>query len=336
MSEESSTPRVSTPPAAESAAPPPAHNEMASLRKEVLEARNLIIKTDNLLKNLHAEVKKLGDRAEEQENRHWMTSVTAYVVFAVMAAVAAIAYARSEVRSAREEAQGLEARAAGLQKEAEKIKAADQVRRDASEKALRVYDLLGSEKEGPGLNQALQQSLHLDRAQISALEGKAIDDRTAGMKARMAEAALAAGSTAYRHQDWRGTSDQLGKYVELEGAARVSDNQVWYHLGSARMQTREYAGAIQPLEYFLKSAGGSKTAQYAGLLLGQAYEETNNPTRAREVFEHALNLYPGSEFAPSLRNHLRKLGAMAGPITGPTPTPPPPPAPAQAAAPKPQ
>ena len=335
MSEETSTPRISTPPAAEPGAPSPGAGEMAALRREVLEARNLVIKTDNLLKNLHAEVKKLGDKAEEQENRHWMTSVTAYIVFALMAAVAAIAYARSEVRSAREEAQQNETRAASLQKDAERIKAADQVRREASEKALRVYDLLGSEKEGPGLNQAMQQALHLDRQQISALESKAIDDRTAGMKQRMAEVALQAGQSAYRHQDWRGTSDNLGKYVELENPAKINDNQIWYHLGTARMQTKEFAGAIVPLENFLKSAGGSKTAQYAGFLLGQAYEETNQPAKAREVLEHALNLYPGSEFAASIRNHLRKLGALAGPVTS-TPAAPPPPAAPQAAAPKPQ
>ncbi len=272
MSEETNAPRMSNPPPAEAAAPVSGTSEMASLRKEVIEARNLIIKTDNLLKNLHAEVKKLGDKHEEQENRHWMTSVTAYIVFALMAAVAAIAYARAEVRTARDEAQANEARAIALQKDAEKIKAADQTRRDASEKAMRVYELLGSEREGPGLNQAMAQALHLDRGQLSALETRAIDDRAAGLKLKIAE-------------------------------------------------------AIAPLESFLKSAGGTKTAQYAGLLLGQAYEEINNPTRAREVYERAERLYPGSEFAPMIRNRLHKLSATTGPLAPLTPT---------AAAPKPQ
>ena len=323
MSEETNAPRMSNPPPAEAAAPVSGTSEMASLRKEVIEARNLIIKTDNLLKNLHAEVKKLGDKHEEQENRHWMTSVTAYIVFALMAAVAAIAYARAEVRTARDEAQANEARAIALQKDAEKIKAADQTRRDASEKAMRVYELLGSEREGPGLNQAMAQALHLDRGQLSALETRAIDDRAAGLKLKIAEAALAAGTSAFRRQDWKGVSEMLGRYVELE--PKVTDAQVWYHLGSARMQTKEYQGAIAPLESFLKSAGGTKTAQYAGLLLGQAYEEINNPTRAREVYERAERLYPGSEFAPMIRNRLRKLGATTGA---------PPPPPQTAAAPK--
>src|SRR5437763_1731952 len=87
-------------------------------------------------------------------------------------------------------------------------------------------------------------------------------------KQMIAESALAAGSRAFRQQDWKGVSEQLGRYVELE--PRVTDAQVWYHLGSARIQIKEWQGAIAPLESFLKNTGGTKTAQYAGLLLGQA------------------------------------------------------------------
>jgi tetratricopeptide (TPR) repeat protein len=321
MSEETSTPRISTAPALE----PGSDGEIAALRKEVIEARNLVIKTDNLLKNLHAELKQMGRKHEEQEKRHWMTSVTAYVAMAVLAGVGAIAYARAEVRTAREEAQANESRAVALQKDAEKIKGADQVRRDASEKALRVYDLLGSEKEGPALNQAMTQAMHLDRAQISALESKAIDDRAAGMKQKIAESARSAGESAFRRQDWKAASQELGRYVELE--PKPADNMIWFHLGSARVQTREFQGAVQPLENFLKSTGGTKTAQYAGLLLGQAYEEVGNPNRAREVYERAVALYPGSDFAPMIRNRLRKLASANAPLGTP---------PATAQAPKPQ
>jgi hypothetical protein len=108
-------------------------SEMALLRKEVVEARNLVIKNDNLLKNLHAELKLMGRKHDEQERRHWATSVTAYIAFAVLAGAGAIFYARAEVRTAREEAQANEARAKVLQQDAEKIKSADQARRDASD-----------------------------------------------------------------------------------------------------------------------------------------------------------------------------------------------------------
>jgi len=319
MSDETSSPRSVSHPE------PIQDGDLSSLRREVIEARNLIIKTDNLLKNLHAELKQMGRKHEEQEKRHWMTSVTAYIGFAVIAGVGAIAFANAEVRTARSDAQANESRAATLQKDAEKIKTTDQTRRDTSEKALRVYDLLSTEKEGPGLNQAMTQAMHLDRGQMSALEAKAIDDRAAGMKRQLAEAARSAGESAFRRQDWKAASQDLGRYVELE--PKVSDSMIWFHLGSARIQTREFQGAIQPFETFLKSTGGTKTAQYAGLLLGQAYEEVGNATRAREVYERAVTLYPGSDFAPQLRNRLRKLAAVSTPLGT---------APATASAPKPQ
>src|SRR2546427_6377173 len=271
MSDETSSPRSPSNPE-----PAGQDGDISLLRKEVIEARNLVIKTDNLLKNLHAELKQMGRKHEEQEKRHWMTSVTAYIGFTVIAGVGAIAFANAEVRTARSDAQANEARAAALQKDAEKIKAADQTRRETSERALRVYDLLGSEKEGPGLNQAMTQAMHLDRSQMSSLEAKAIDDRAAGMRRQLAEAARTAGESAYRRQDWKAASQDLGRYVELE--PKANDSLIWFHLGSARIQTREFQTAVQPLENFLKSTGSTKTAQYAGLLLGQAYEEIGNPT----------------------------------------------------------
>jgi TolA-binding protein len=301
MSEESNPPRNAAMDRADES------SDMALLRKEVIEARNLVIKNDNLLKNLHAELKLMGRKHDEQERRHWMTSVTAYIAFALLAGVGAVAYARAEVRTAREDAQANESRAKSLQQDAEKIKSGDQGRRDASEKAMRVYESLGSEKEGPALSAAIQQSLHLDRAQLSALEARAIDDRAAGMKVRIAEASLNAGQSAFRRQDWKAASEELGHYVELE--PKVQDALVWFHLGNARMQTHEYPGAIVPLETFLRNTGGTKTAQYAGFLLGQAYEETGNAAKAREAYERAATLYPGSEFAPMIRARLRKLPA---------------------------
>jgi tetratricopeptide (TPR) repeat protein len=312
MSEETSTPRLSQPPAIEPAASAGDVYDLASLRKEVIEARNLVIKTDNLLKNLHAELKQMGRKHEEQEKRHWMTSVTAYVGFALIAGVGAIAYARAEVRTARDDAQQNEARAIALQKDAEKIKAADQSRREMSEKALKVYELLNSEKEGPGLNQAMAQAMHLDRGLMSALEGRAIDDRAAGMRQKIAESALSAGNAAFRRNDWKGVSESLGRYVEME--PKTTDAMVWFHLGSARIQTKEWQGAIAPLESFLKNTGGTKTAQYAGMLLGQAYEEVNNPQKARDAYERAERLYPGSDFATSIRQRLKRLNAASSPV----------------------
>ncbi len=305
----------SRPPPAVSEPPSVPDRDISDLRREVIESRNLVIKTDNLLKNLHAELKQMGRKQELFEKRHMMTSVAAYFLFAAIATLGAFSFARSEIRGAREEAVANEGKVKQLTQDVEALRRAEVSRREASEKAARAYDLLGSEKEGPGQTLAMDQALHLDRQLLSRMEAKALDDRSAGLKARIAQLALERGNAAFRRNDWTAAAQELTRYVELE--KHVEENMVWFRLGNAYTQAREHAKAIPPLETFLKSAGGTKTAQYAGYLLGTAYEDTGNGDKARQVYERALGLYPGSEFAPMIRARLRRLGSPAAAVQPP-------------------
>ena len=305
MSEEITAPR-SMPPVVEHQ--PAAERDLSELRREVIESRNLVIKTDNLLKNLHAELKQMGRKQELFEKRHMMTSVAAYFLFAALATLGAFSFARSEIRGAREESAANEGRAKQLTQEVEMLRRADGSRRDASEKAARAYDLLGSEKEGPGQTLAMDQALHADRQLLSRLEAKALDDRAAGMKAKMAQAALERGNAAFRRNDWTAAAQELTRYIELE--PRVEESMVWFRLGNALTQAKEHQRAIPALESFIKVSGATKTAQYAGYLLGTDYEETNNAEKARQSYERALGLYPSSEFSSMIRGRLKRVSGQ--------------------------
>jgi tetratricopeptide (TPR) repeat protein len=289
--------------------------DLDSLRREIIESRNLVIKTDNLLKNLHAELKQMGRKQELFEKRHMATSVAAYVLFAAIATLGAFTFARSEIRGAREEAVANEGKVKQLTQEVEGLRRADGSRRDASEKAARAYELLGSEKEGPGQTLAMDQALHLERQLLSRLEAKALDDRAAGLKTKMAQAALERGNGAFRRNDWPATAQELTRYLELE--PRNEEPMVWFRLGNALTQAKEHQRAIPPLETFLKNTGSTKTAQYAGYLLGTDYEESGNAEKARQTYERALALYPSSEFSSMIRGRLKRLGPQqaAAPAT---------------------
>src|SRR5205823_14309714 len=178
----------------------------------------------------------------------------------------------AEVRARRREAAPSERKGPRVWRDRDRLRPREAARRDASAKAAHVYDLLGTEKEGPGLNQAMSQAVHLDRQLVSPLESKAIDDRAAGMKGRIAQAALDRGNSAFRRSDWAAAAQELSRYLELE--PKAEDNVVYFRLGNALTQVKDFAKAIPPLETFLKNSGGTKTAQYAGFLLGTAYEET--------------------------------------------------------------
>ena len=312
MSEDTtSQPRVTSIPS--DLSPAADGRELHELRKEVVEARNLVIKTDNLLKNMHAEIKKMGLRQEDFAKRRFFSSAAAYVCFAVIAIVGAFAVARSDSAQEREKSAANEARARQLATQVEQLQNKEVARRDVSEKAARIYDQLGSEKEGPGLNQAMSNAVRMDRQMLSPLEAKAMEDRVASMKSAVAQAALDRGSRAYRVGDWRGAATELGRYLELSPS---SEPLVNFHLGHARAMTREWQGVIAPMETFLKTAGTTKTAQTAGFYLGQAYEEAGNFGKATDAYQRAQSLYPGSDLAPLIRSRIRRLQAAAAAAQG--------------------
>src|SRR6267143_2468612 len=259
MSEEITAPR-SVPPVVEHQTA--GERDLSELRREVIESRNLVIKTDNLLKNLHAELKQMGRKQELFEKRHMTTSVAAYFLFAALATLGAFSFARSEIRGAREESAANEARTKQLTQEVETLRRAEGSRRDASEKAARAYDLLGSEKEGPGQTLAMDQALHADRQLLSRLEAKALDDRAAGMKAKMAQAALERGNATFRRNDWNAAAQELTRYIELE--PRVEESMVWFRLGNALTQAKEHQRAIPALESFLKAGGARRRRSTPG------------------------------------------------------------------------
>ncbi len=58
--------------------------ELARLREEVVNTRNVSIKTDNLIKNVAAEVKAITDRQAQTERKSILNSVFAYVIFVVL------------------------------------------------------------------------------------------------------------------------------------------------------------------------------------------------------------------------------------------------------------
>jgi len=319
-----------SPSGSEPVSPATEKRELSELRKEVVEARNLIIKTDNLLKNMHGELKRMGDRQEEFARRRFFSSAVAYVLFAVIALIGAFSAAHSMQAAKQEEAAAAAARADSLTKTAQQEAAKAQVRRDASEKATKIYEQLGSEKEGPGLTQAMANAMRVDRTQLSALESKALDDRVALLRTQVVQSALEGGDQAVRRNDFKAISTNYGHYLELAGPS--NDPQLYFHLGFARFQLKDFSGAVEPLERFLKLQPQGKLAQAAGYWLGTSYEETNAPAKATEVYQKAASLFPGSELAPLIRQRIRKIaqGASAGPATA---APAPAPAPKAAAAP---
>ena len=67
-------------------------DELRDIKKEIIESRGLVIKTNNLTNALSADIKSIAKRQQAYESRLSWNSATAYVVF-VLVVFAALKFA---------------------------------------------------------------------------------------------------------------------------------------------------------------------------------------------------------------------------------------------------
>ena len=100
MSEETSSAAGGPMPSSKAAGEPAGvERELVDLRKEVIESRTLVSKTDDLLESLQAELDLTNRKQDRFERRHLVTSATAFIIVALVSAVGAYTYARAKARA---------------------------------------------------------------------------------------------------------------------------------------------------------------------------------------------------------------------------------------------
>src|SRR5262245_51363066 len=109
------------------------------IRREVIESRNLVIKTDNLLKNLHAELKIVGKRQEDFAKRQWISSAVTYLGFLALCIAGALVGSNARVGAVVQDRDKLEKQVAELSSQVDRLKADSQVAAAAEQRAAEVY-----------------------------------------------------------------------------------------------------------------------------------------------------------------------------------------------------
>ncbi|MGI5863448.1 MAG: tetratricopeptide repeat protein [Myxococcales bacterium] len=286
--------------------------ELADLRREVLESRNLVIKTDNLLKNLHAELKSVAKRNDEAYRRTWISSAAAYALFlaaaiglAALGARAFIVAERHETEAARAEAEKAQRQAAELTAQLAQERAARSEEHQASAKALMAFKTL-AEKAGDERLKGLEELVAIDRTRLSELEKRVLDDASRSLKNEVGGVAFDRGKSAFRRNDMPRAIAELQRFLSLD----PQGSDVYYAnflLGAALYQQRDYEGAAKHLEVFAANSKGQRNVDYGLYLLGQSHEQLGNNDRAKAVYRRGLAEFPNGDYTGNMQRRLRML-----------------------------
>ncbi len=301
-------------------------NELADkgleeIRREVIEGRNLVIKTDNQLKTLHAELKLVGKRQEDFQRRQWISSAVAYVVFAGLCVAGAIAISNAKTASAGADRERFEKQVKELSAQIDQLKVADATLAANERTANEVYKLM-SQGQGDDRLKGIDALAKVDQTKLSPFARAVLADRATLLRKEVGAAFLERGKSAFRRQDYPATVTELTRFMAMnpveEDAVDAS-----YFLGNALIQTRKADEAVPHLQRYIAGDKRAKNRDYAMLMLVQALDASGQRDKAAETARDAVNTYPSSEFSGSFRSRLSRKdpAAPAAPAAAPAAVP---------------
>lgn len=282
---------------------------LGEIRKEIIETRNLVIRNDNLLKSFGSDLKMVGKKQEAFERKQWLSSAIAYLLFVALASGGAVLASQGYVAKAKSDIEGLTAKAEEATLAAQEAQEELARAREASQAALTAYQKLegGSPADREAAVAALQA---VDRSRISRMEARALDDRARAVIQELANEKFESGRAAYRRQEWRGAVADLGKAMSLWPEHPAAAENAFF-LGSAAMETREYAIVEENLSRYIKETTGRGNKDYAYLLLSSAQEALGKQAEAEATIRTGIDRFPSSKFLPQMRRKLSTLRRAA-------------------------
>ncbi|WNG46802.1 hypothetical protein F0U60_23780 [Archangium minus] len=281
---------------------PEQNKELSEIRKEVIEARNLVIKTDSLLKNLHAEVKAIGKRHEDLQKRQWISSGVAYAIFAALCVAGAVVVTSARSSSAGAERERLEKAVAELTTQLDKARAEQTASQSAQRAAAEVFRLMTT-LPGDERLKGVDELVKLDTSKLTQLERHALNDKAAQLRREIGDAAFERGKAAFRRNDMKSTIEEIKRFVAMNPPQEQLLDASFF-LGVAYNMEKKHDLAVPQLARFVESDKKAKNRDYAMLLLAQSYQETGELDKAIQTVMDGVAQHPASEFIPQFRGRL--------------------------------
>ncbi|MEL6178046.1 MAG: hypothetical protein AAFS10_03790 [Myxococcota bacterium] len=273
---------------ASSPAPPSPEIEQVvrEIRNDMIESRNLIIKTDNLIKNLGGDVRQITKRQENFEKRFVFNSVMSYVLFSViifsalyLAFQAQVAREHNAVEKAEERIAQLEQRVGELESELER-------RRVAEEEAYALYRLMEEGKK----DEVLSRYPTVRGKLVNRGEKELLEQSVKSINRELAWSAFEFGRARFKQRDFEKARDALLKSVRHVGKTHYS-SKLFYYLGMSLYELQDYAGAVENLRKALEYKHDRSTTNEAVIHLAMALDKLNRGGEARAAYEYYVKRF---------------------------------------------
>jgi TolA-binding protein len=280
-------------------------SDLKEIKKEIIEARGLVIKSNNLTNSLSAEVRSIAKRQTGYERNLSWNSIAAYIIFVVLIFVGVFLIYNQRLSGLTQSIAKEKERADKAEKELTELKKKSQrtgSKKTEPEDLTALYQLI---KEGER-QAAIDAFDALDPSAMTSLEARLLKDAINGFRGDLSMQHYAKALDLMDSEKYAEAVEEFRtslKYKSDSGHATAAKIQM---ANSLRLQGKPRE-AIAVLQRLLEEHLDRELSDDAYWYLALAHEDAHQKDEARSVLRSLMRQFPDSQYYRAARIRQAEL-----------------------------
>ena len=276
--------------------------EIREIKKEIIESRGLVIKSNNLTNSLAADIKSIAKRQAGYERRFIWNSWIAYILFASLSFVGLWLATNYRVAEAERQNEGLQASLAEARQELTEANNQAERRARAETAAAAFYRSVRERRR----TEVVERWPELRREQLSRAEAAFFRDTVDRFHLDLSLEAYQSGLDLMRTGRFAEAAEAFQEAIRLkEEAAHIPG--VKFQLARALRRLGRHAEARVLAQQVVDQTINRELQDDALLLYAAASEDLEDVDEARTALRTFLRRWPRGAESVSVRRHLAEL-----------------------------
>lgn len=277
-------------------------DELRDIKREIIESRGLVIKTNNLTNALSADVKSIAKRQQGYERRISWNSATAYIVFVIVVFTVLKFAWDARVDAIKSETEQKAADNERLRKEAREVEKREEDRARAEQKAAAFYDLV---RQGKRV-ELVEQYESIKNEPLTKAEQAAFADAVERARNELAAERYLQGIEKSHVQRWQEAATAYEDSLRYKDTSTIAPNvrlglaEAYRHLGRPR-------DAIPILTALSETSPDKEVQDDALYMLAFCQMDIQAWNEAKNTWRALIRRFPDSRFAGEGKLQLAQL-----------------------------
>jgi TolA-binding protein len=276
--------------------------ELRELKREIIETRGLIIKTNNLTNALSADLKSIAKRQQSYEGRLVWNSATAYVVFVLVVFVALKLAWDARVDAVRAETEQTRQAVDRLSRELKEAQKRDEDRAKAEGRAAGFYELIRQGKRA----EVVEQFDALNKEPLTKTELTVFSDAVERARGELSIASYHQGLDHALVGRWHEAAQSLEESLRYKDDASHSP-LARYNLADAYRHLARQRDAIPILIQLSEASPDKEVMDDATFLLAECLIDIQAWNDAKNTLRSFVRRFSDSPYFNEVRTHLAEI-----------------------------